>query len=725
VSLNFGISPRLINHRGNLTYTLSVPDKARRLFPCFDQPDMKATYHLTLSLPEEWQAVSNSPVAATLTENGRTTISFAPTEPLSTYLFAFAAGRFERREMTQDGRTISLYHCETDPARTAQCDEILREVFASLRWLEEYTSIPYPFAKYDLVIIPGFQFGGMEHTGATLYNDRMLFLPEQPTLDERLARTSLIAHETAHMWFGDYVTMKWFGEVWTKEVFANYYAAVISEPLYTDVNHRLRFMLSYAPAAYAEDRTEGANPIQQQLDNLQDAGLIYGNIIYNKSPMMMRQLVEKIGSETFRRGIGRYLHQHAYGNATWDELITTLDSLTSENLTEWSRNWVDEPGTPVYRISRNGRRLTIEQEGIVRQQRIAFMIDGKHYTADCSKCHTHLTIPKGAKTVIANADGMAYGYFAMSDELMEAQLDAIETDDDLARGALLINLHEALWRGDVDADSYISRLTAHLPKEKNALLFSLTAGHLRTAYARHAKSACKELENTLISILMTDTVAARKLTAMRTLTAVMDSEEAVQTVEDVWSGKTVISGFTLSDIDAMSISYQLAVRKPAEADSIVARQRLHIKSDNLKQEYDFVSRAVSPRQAERDSLFNLLLTAEGRSVEPWAESALALLNHRCRRDEQMRYVWRGLEALEEVKRTGDIFFPKRWVASLLGGQDPDEAYDIVKRFLDSRPDYPEMLKRKILMNVYSTPSPRSTRCNTSCQLSRQSSTAGN
>ena len=142
----------------------------------------------------------------------------------------------------------------------------------------------------------------MEHTGATLYNDRRIFLEKGAGISERMNRFSLVAHETAHMWFGDYVTMKWFDDVWTKEVFANYFAALISADKYPDVDNSFTF-LDYASAAYTVDRTEGANAIKQPLANLKDAGLIYGNIIYNKAPIVMEMLSRKMDTESFRAGI--------------------------------------------------------------------------------------------------------------------------------------------------------------------------------------------------------------------------------------------------------------------------------------------------------------------------------------------------------------------------------------------------------------------------------------
>jgi aminopeptidase N len=699
VHIDFEVNPRLLNHRGNLVYTLSVPDKSRRLFPCFDQPDVKATYQLTLTMPAHWLALSNGAVVNQQTVGDRKVVQFAPTEPISTYLFAFTAGELNRVEQTRDGRTVTLYHSETDSLLTAQCDDIFEETFAALRWQEEYTGIAYPFAKFDMALIPGFQFGGMEHTGATLYNDHMLFLSPQATINERLARTSIIAHETSHMWFGDYVTMNWFGEVWTKEVFANYYAAAISEPLYPEVDHALRFMLAYAPSAYDEDRTPGANPIQQELDNLQDAGLVYGNIIYNKSPIMMRQLVRKVGEETFRRGIHNYLAAHAYGNATWDDLVASLDSLTKSDLKAWSYTWLHEAGMPVYRVSRRGRTLTLRQDRLMCPQQVVFSVDGARVTADCDKAVTKVRVPKGAQAVLPNVDGLAYGYFAMDSTMWRAAWSRLREVDDVSRGALLINLYEAFQRGDVSTERYIERIAEYLPWEQNDLLFNLVAGQVRTAYTQRAKEPNPGLERVLKEMVLTDTVPTRKLTAMRTLMYVMDTPETVEWMRRLLQGELKVEGLLPGARDMMSLTYQLAVHLPERADSLVAWERSCLTNANLRREFDFIAPAVSPRQEVRDSVFAALLQVENRSVEPWAGSALALLNHRCRRAESAKYLRPGLEVLEEVKRTGDIFFPKLWVTYLLGGHDAETVRREVDAFLAEHADYPLMLKRKILMNV--------------------------
>ena len=218
IQISFIAGEQSLNRNNDYNYTLLVPDRARTLFPCFDQPNLKASYDLSLTIPTEWEGIANSACIDTIYNNEYKTLKFATTEPLSTYLFSFVSGKFNKSVHNKNGREVIIYHRETEQQKTDQLEDIANEVYSSLDWLEDYTAIKYPFSKYDMIILPGFQYGGMEHTGATLYNNRTLFLPSSPTLSQKLSRAQLIAHETAHMWFGDYVTMNWFSGVWIKEV---------------------------------------------------------------------------------------------------------------------------------------------------------------------------------------------------------------------------------------------------------------------------------------------------------------------------------------------------------------------------------------------------------------------------------------------------------------------------------------------------------------------------
>lgn len=712
ITVDFIPADQSLNRRDEFLYTLLVPDRARTAFPCFDQPDMKSLFTLSLEVPGEWQAVSNGAIESTDTISvpDRKIISFKETEPLSTYLFAFTAGKFDRETYTRDGREISLYHRETDPKKKAQCPEIASEVFDALTWMEEYTDVPYPFAKYDLIILPGFQFGGMEHTGATFYTDRRMFLNENPTLNEQLIRSALIAHETAHMWFGDYVTMQWFDDVWTKEVFANYFASQIVAPLYPNVNHALSFMQDYIPSAYAEDRTAGANPIKQELGNLRNAGLVYGNIIYDKSPVVLEMLIKKMGKESFRKGIQEYLKTYAYGNATWDGLIEILDKQTDDDLATWSHIWVNEKGMPEIASSIVGDSLVVTQtdpfnRGLHWPQDLSYLIVPKtgapeeisvsfgrnsDFTREKLKMH-----PEEGSFIIPNVDGKGYGFFRLNEADAQACAAYLPgCDNELLRGSILIILYENLLNQTVTPDFFMETMLNYLPKENNSLLFSAALRYIGNCQRLYPADT-ELLEKTLWQIVTTSSVSQHRLQAFRSYRSLATSPEAITTLYNIWKKEQAPAGCSLSENDYIDLSYTLALCLPEQADEIVSIQQYRITNPDRKREYTFISPSVSPHKEMRDSVFASLLIADNRRIEPWASAALANLNHCSRQEGAIAYIRPALEAMQEVQRTGDIFFPTAWARALLSGHTSPEARAEVDAFFTANPDYPQMLANKI------------------------------
>ncbi len=350
VEIAFRAGDAALNRNPEFLYTLFVPARAHLTFPCFDQPDLKARYTLTLTVPADWQSVANGAETGRETAGGRVRVTYAETPPIPTYLFAFAAGRFQVETAERRGRTFHMFHRETDAAKVARNRDAIFDLHAAaLAWLEDYTGIPYQFGKFDFVMVPSFQFSGMEHPGAILYNAASMLLDESATENQMLNRASTISHETAHMWFGDLVTMRWFDDVWMKEVFANFMAGKIVNPSFPNVNHELRFLVANYPSAYGVDRTGGTHPIRQPLDNLSNAGSQYGAIIYQKAPIVMRQLERLIGEDSLRDGLRVYLEQFQFGNATWLDLVRVLDDRTERDLATWSKAWVEEGGRPTIR----------------------------------------------------------------------------------------------------------------------------------------------------------------------------------------------------------------------------------------------------------------------------------------------------------------------------------------------------------------------------------------
>ncbi|MGD9905222.1 MAG: M1 family aminopeptidase, partial [Vicinamibacterales bacterium] len=245
IAIEFTAGDASLNRNPDFLYALFVPARAHLALPVFDQPDLKARWTLELRYPGDWQAVSNGASAAvpdialfdgSAGRGSVVTMRFAETQPLPTYLFSFVVGDFQVEQAVRNDRTFRFYHRETDAAKVARNLDAIFDLHArAIAFMEDYTGIPYAFGKFDFVGIPAFQFGGMEHAGKILYNANGLLLDESATQNQYLGRASVIAHETAHMWFGDLVTMRWFNDVWMKEVFANFMAAKIVNPSFPEV----------------------------------------------------------------------------------------------------------------------------------------------------------------------------------------------------------------------------------------------------------------------------------------------------------------------------------------------------------------------------------------------------------------------------------------------------------------------------------------------------------
>ncbi|HNW22989.1 MAG TPA: M1 family aminopeptidase [Bacteroidales bacterium] len=725
ITIDFRAGEQSLNRNDDFLYTLLVPDRARTLFPCFDQPNLKATYTLTLELPTHWEAVSNtSPEKDMLqgdavqtaqsadAENapagaGRKRITFCPTEPLSTYLFSFVAGKFQRVTENRNGRSISLYHRETDPQKIAQTGIIFNQVYSSLEWMEEYTGIPYPFAKYDFIILPGFQYGGMEHTGATLYNDQRMFLGEHPTTGEQLSRMSLIAHETAHMWFGDYVTMAWFDDVWTKEVFANYFAAQMIRPQFPEINHRLNDLRAFYATAYDVDRTAGTNAIKQPLDNLNKAGLIYGNIIYDKAPIVMNMLVEKLGQEAFHKGLREYLHTYTYGNATWEDLISILDRETPEDLESWSRVWIHSAGLPHIQTRISNDSLVVTQHdplsrGLLWPQKITFSLTNGEQTETLNLAiklaRTKAPIPPDMKYILPNTDGLAYGMFlpdSLSLYYMLNNLARFEAEE--TRLSLLMTLYENMLAGNLRADSFINALISYLPAETNNLVRNSALSYLGEAYVRHPTEKDASSEFFLLKTAA-DTREDKeyRLLAYRTLTGLFTDSLITGQLFEHWDNGKAFEGLPFGEAEMTSLAYQLMIRLPGEASYIRQKQLERITNPDRRKAFAFIVQATDPDPAVRDTFFQSLLEVENRSVEAWVIPALGYLNHFLRQEHALKYIRPALAELEEVQQTGDIFFPTSWISACLSGHNSRAAADSVASFLQGHPSYEPLLKNKIL-----------------------------
>ncbi len=718
VTIEFITGDLSLNRNEEFLYTLFVPDRASTAFPCFDQPNLKATYDLILIIPQEWSAIANGELLSQSEEDGKSVYQYNTTEPISTYLFAFVAGKFETLTRTEDGLTMTMLHRETDSAKVARnVDAIFDLHISSIRWLEDYTGIDYPFQKFGFALIPSFQYGGMEHPGAIHYRAASLFHEEQSTINQKLGRARLIAHETAHMWFGNLVTMDWFNDVWLKEVFANFMAAKVVNPNFPDVNHDLSFLMSHYPSAYGVDRTGGANPIQQKLDNLQNAGTVYGAIIYQKAPIVMRHLERMVGSEPFQLSLQQYLRQFEYGNATWDDLVAIIDDNSEHDVSTWSNTWVKSPGLASIAFSTviEGDKAVLRanqtsEQNLWWQQQVAVELyhqdEKEMVTLDLNGPTSNLPITVTDPTLILpNPDGFTYGYLDYDANSIEQLLVSVGSiEDEVTRGTVWINLYEGMLRGKIEPPTLLNAIESHLPQEQNALITQYLLGRVNKIYWQFLLPAERNLladglEDLLLQELQRREASSQKLIFYRAFRNIFSTEKATKLVIDWWKGEESVEGMQFSERDNIVMAMELAVRGVNMADSIVEAQINAIKNEDRRARMTFVSQALSSNAAERATFFESLKDASNREHEPWVLEALSYLHHPLRQEDSKAFLKPSLELLQEIQLTGDIFFPKRWLDNTFGTYQSAEAVEIVNQFLLANPNYSAKLKEKILQSV--------------------------
>jgi aminopeptidase N len=723
LSLDFNAGDASLNRNDDFLYSLFVPARAHLAFPCFDQPDLKARWSLALDVPDGWQTLANGAELERETAGGRTRVRFAGTQPISTYLFAFAAGKFSVEQAERSGRTFRMFHRETDAAKVARNRDAIFDLHAgALAWLEGYTAIPYPFGKFDFLLVPAFQFGGMEHPGAIFYNASGLLLDESATQDQVLARASVIAHETAHMWFGDLVTMQWFNDVWMKEVFANHMAGKIVNPAFPAIDHDLRYLVEYYPQAYAVDRTAGTNEIRQPLKNLNEAGTLYGAIIYQKAPIVMRQLETLVGAEGFQDGLREYLKKYAFGNASWTDLIAMLDSRTPEDLAGWSRAWVEERGRPAIKseLKLSGGKIAslaftqrdpYPDRGLIWNQRIKVAAGGRDVAlvpVQLNAARVDVPAARGlpAQFVLPNGGGIAYAEIHLdSASLAWLMKNLPSIQDELTRASAWVTLYDALLDAEITADGFLSLALRALPAETNELTITRILGYTREAFWRYSSATARTHLSPRLELALREGLNAAGSASLKSVwfSAVRDMAQTPATVEwltRVWKQEESVPGLTLAETDYIRLAQELAVRDVPRLAEILDQQYERTKNPDRKAQFAFVRPALSADARQREAWFASLADVANRRREPWVLEGVRYLHHPLRAAAPERYIEPSLLLLREIQRTGDIFFPKRWMDATLSGHQSAAAAATVRAFVDRLPpEYPERLRRIILSSA--------------------------
>ena len=436
----------------------------RRAFPCWDEPEFKAVFAITLVIDPDLTTVSNSPeVGRHERPDGKVAVSFGDTMVMSSYLVAFVAGALEATEPVDvDGITLRVYHV---PGKAHLARFALDIGAFALRWFQDYYGIPYPGEKVDLLGLPDFAAGAMENFGCITFRESVLLIdPATSTQSEQQVVADVVAHELAHMWFGDLVTMRWWNGIWLNEAFATFMEVTACDAFRPDWQRWTAFGLERS-AAFDVDTLDSTRPIEFEVRSPADADGMFDVLTYEKGGAVLRMLEQFLGAQQFRHGVSHYLRTHAYANTETSDLWDAIEASSGQPVRRVMDSWIWQPGYPVVSAQRDGGDL------VLSQQRFTF---GE--TSDAATWLVPVIVRNGAITervlleeqsvrvqladpvaaVVVNAGGHGFYRVAYSAEL-RARLagEALATLDTLERYHLVDDAWAAVIAGRLSAPEFL------------------------------------------------------------------------------------------------------------------------------------------------------------------------------------------------------------------------------------------------------------------------------
>jgi aminopeptidase N len=490
-------------------YTQFEPADAKRMFACFDQPDLKATFTVHVVAPFDWQVVSNTGGRTIEAGPGGSQLaSFEPTKRISTYLVALIAGPYAKVTDLHEGIPLGLY-CRASLAKFLDADELFKVTKQGFDFFHRVFDYPYPFDKYDQLFVPEFNAGAMENAGAVTFLEDYVFRSKVSRAKyERRAETVL--HELAHMWFGDLVTMRWWDDLWLNESFATYISTLCQSEATEYTTAWTTFANTEKAWAYAQDQLPSTHPIAADIPDVAAVEVNFDGITYAKGASVLKQLVAYVGREEFLSGVRRYFKQHEYGNTSLADLLAPLEESSGRDLSEWVDQWLrtSQVNTlrPVFELTDDGRykSFTIEQTAVaehpvLRNHRLAVGLysegpDGLTRTSrvelDVAGARTEVPDLVGhpaADLVLVNDDDLTYAKLRLDERslaTLRARMGAIP--DPLARALCWSAAWDMTRDAELPAREWVQLVLAGVDAETEISVVQSLLARVQTALNSYA-----------------------------------------------------------------------------------------------------------------------------------------------------------------------------------------------------------------------------------------------
>jgi puromycin-sensitive aminopeptidase len=463
----------------------------RRAFPCFDEPDMKAVFGIHLVVDPTFMAISNGPeTAREKTDDGRVRITFADTMTMSTYLVAFVVGPLEATEPVDvNGIPVRIVHI---PGKAHLTEFGLRVAAYSLDWFQTYYGIPYPSDKVDLIALPDFAAGAMENLGCITFREVLLLVdPATSTQVEQQLVADVVAHELAHMWFGDLVTMRWWNGIWLNEAFATFMEIAACDAFAPHWQRWTTFGLERS-VAFETDSLHSTRAVEFEVNSPNDSEGMFDVLTYQKGGALLRMLEQFLGPERFRAGVSAYLKRHSYANTEtndlWDAIEDTVnsDGTNPVPVRRLMDSWIWQPGYPLISVEQDGAEVVLTQRRFLFDGAsdptqwvvpIHIAVNGVEQKVLLDSLSTHVALPSRDAVVVVNSGGHGFYRVSYSPELLQRITgDALRERNVLERYNLVDDAWNAVVAGALPATDFLTFVEGFADERDLAVWQSLTIG---------------------------------------------------------------------------------------------------------------------------------------------------------------------------------------------------------------------------------------------------------
>jgi aminopeptidase N len=574
---------------------------AHRIYACFDQPDLKASYQLTVRAPQDWYVVSNM---APDTDGGEPAGDgvrrwhFPATPKVSTYITHVSAGPWHIVRSEHDGIPLGIF-CRQSLARYLDPDEIFEITRQGFDFYHEAFGIKYPFGKYDQLFVPEFKEGAMENAGAVTFLEDYVFR-SRVTDFSREARGETILHEMAHMWFGDLVTMRWWDDLWLNESFATW-AGTEAQARVTRWPHAwTTFTTAWKAWACKQDQLPSTHPIAADIPDIHAVEVNFDGITYAKGAAVLKQLVAYVGQANFLAGVRAYFAAHAFGNATLADLLTALEETSGRDLGAWSQEWLQTAGVntlrPSYSVDEDGRftafsvlQSAAPSHPTLRSHRIAIGLysltpDGltrvalveTDVTGDWTAVPELAGVPR-PDLVLINDDDLTYAKIRLDPHSLTTAVSSIgQFTSSLPAALVWAAAWDMVRDGELAARDYVRLVLGGVDSVKDISVVQTLLRQATVAARQYADPAWSTDGLAFIAASLRDLLAAapagsdHQLAYLRALTAVATSAEDLRFLAGLLGGTAALDGLTVDTDLRWALLRRLVSRGARGADAIDA-----------------------------------------------------------------------------------------------------------------------------------------------------------